>query len=197
MNAQNKEIRLNAGRLIAYYAPLFAEQRVVLDYQLRRFTQFSPNSRDYDQRRFDKALHNISQWLRKLFTGKKPVPYRGDEAIAEVWALILTFSTMDKTSKIDYALPYRIHVRNEKSTIRAKRLFRQAERLLKRKLRQANKIGSDRFCHETWWDVLRYIFGNYGYMHSVKGVSLTLIHFGLFSFLMLIFFIIEIILEIL
>lgn len=193
MKTRNSEVCVNANRLAKYYAPLFAEHGVVLDYQLRRFKQFAPSGRDYEQRRIDKVMHNIGQWFRTLFTGKKAEPYRGEEDTAEVWSLILTFSTADNKAGKDYSLAYRVHVRNEKNSIRSKRLFKQAERLVKRKLRQAAKLGADCFCEESWWDVLRYVFGNYGYKRTVKGVSLTLIHIFLFTAVSLLFLILDLV----
>ena len=178
MKEQKNEVRTEAGRMVSHYAPQFHAHGVLLDFHLRHFKEYYPDTRTSRQRAFDDIGSTVARCFRRLFAGKKEPKEQAEGLGVTVksWSLILNFQVADnkKLSK-DYAFVYRQKDRSGQSNIATERVLRAAERVINRKLRQLQKQDAQALCTDTWWDVARYVFGNYGYKKTAKGLDLSLL----------------------
>jgi len=180
MNGHKNEVRKEFSSVMHEYSQLFAERGVQCSYQIRQFRQVMPDSRPLRARQTQALLAAVGRWFKELFTGKE-IPKK-DYNTYEICALIIHFSAPGKSRKNtpgrDYAFTFRCDSWHGLQTIPTKRVVRSAERLLRRKLRFLERKPPQVLYTESWTDVLRYTFGNYGYKNSVKGIPISFLYLG-------------------
>ena len=101
-----------------------------------------------------------------------------DEALEQadfvtIPCIVLSFSPIGYTSNISghvqYAFPLRKRIIDGTRPVRADKIMRSMERILKRKQIQLKRYPEKDFCKNAPWDYCRYAFGSYGYMETIAG----------------------------
>lgn len=170
MTEQKDEIRREASRMVNHYAPLFQKHGVLLDFHLRHFKQFVPEYRSTRMKLFDDVANAIGRLLRKVFTGKESPRESEESMLRKVWCIVLHFQdASNKKRTKEYSLIFQYKNQHGTMETSVKRTLRAAERIILRKLRLLEKQDAQTLCTDTWWDAMRYAYGNYDYKESAMG----------------------------
>lgn len=196
MRLKEKEpIRRQLSLMVDEHKPAFQDHGVKCELQFHLFSQPIIEASTRRHRLFKEALDWIGSWLRKIITGKNAKKSERPEKM-EVWCAVLRFSPTDNNDIVkEYAFVLRTKDRRSTHSFSSRRVTKAMTRLLARKQARLAQQDALKLCTDTWWDVFRYLFGNYWYKDTAKGLDLGLLRLGLFITVLVIFGLIELLID--
>lgn len=179
MTNEKEAIKAQLLPLMDNYTPIFAEHGVKCSLHFRRFDQPELDARSPKRRLFDDAAN----WLRRIFSGKSRQP---ENKRIITWCVILRFSPTKKTHSRDVFKDYSFVFRyNDKHGTHRRNISKAIERELKEKQQLLRRQKIESIYTDNWWDIIRYVCGNYWYKETAKGINLDYLRLAFLCLIMI------------